>query len=304
MPKILEYEIFGARTRAWQYGPDDASALILVHGFRGDHHGLEGLAQDLSILLPQLRVVVPDLPGFGQSDPIPNHEHNLELYGSWLTQFSQAIISPTSASSTASASALAPGSLSILGHSFGSLVVSQALSQGLSPSNTVLINPISSPALDGPQSCMTKLAVAYYQAADFLPERQSRWLLGHPVIVRVMSEFMAKTRDPQLRKWIHGQHEQHFSTFAHSSTLLQAFRASVSHTVNEFAPFFNMPTLFIAGDRDDITPLTEQLSLSRRVANSQLSIMPGVGHLVHYEAVHQAAEEIVSFLERSRGASL
>ena len=280
-PADLLIDTLGMRTRAWQYGTPEGSPVILVHGFRGDHHGLEGIAEGLAQRAPGFRVIVPDLPGFGETPAVPGRTHDLDLYGEWLRAFS---------------AAAAPGSFAILGHSFGSLVVANSLAQGLSPRSVTLINPISAPALEGPQALMTRLAIAYYWAADRLPERPGRALLGNPAIVRIMSVFMAKTLDPELRAWIHGQHDAYFSRFSDTGTLLDAFRASVSHTVREYAGAIAQPTLLIVGDRDDITPLSEQLSLQRRLADARLRVMPGVGHLVHYEAVEDAVAEIARFL--------
>ena len=280
-PRSLQVPALGVDTRAWEYGDETGETLILVHGFRGDHHGLEGIAARIVELRPKLRILVPDLPGFGESPAIPGRTHDLALYGEWLRSF---------------AAAAAPSGFNVLGHSFGSLVVARAIAQGLDPLRLILINPISAPALAGPQAALTQLAIGYYRAAELLPERGARALLGNPAIVRIMSEVMAKTRDPELRAWIHGQHAQYFSTFTDASTLLEAFRASVSHTVVEYSDAFTMPTLLIAGERDDITPLAKQLDLRRRVRGSQLRIIPGTGHLVHYEAVHDAAAYVADFI--------
>lgn len=280
-PPDLLIPTLGVDTRAWHYGDPDAAPLILVHGFRGDHHGLDEIARELVARVPEIRTIVPDLPGFGATPAIPGREHDLALYGEWLRAF---------------AADAAPGGHAILGHSFGSLVVAGALAGGLPSRRIILINPISSPALEGPQGLLTQLAIAYYRAAAALPERPARALLGHPLIVRAMSEVMAKTGDRELRSWIHGQHSTYFSRFADTATLLQAFRASVSHTVAEYAARFDRPTLLIAGDRDDITPLSEQLALRNRIPGSRLAIVPGVGHLVHYEAVDHSVAEIVAFL--------
>lgn len=275
----------GVETPAWRYGAPDGPVLILIHGFRGDHHGLAGLGEAIARLAPELTVIIPDLPGFGESPAVPGRAHDLALYAEWLRVF---------------ADAAAPDGHAVLGHSFGSLVVSAAIASGLHPSRTVLVNPIASPALQGPQALLTQLAIGYYRAADVLPERGARRLLGHPAIVRVMSEVMAKTRDPELRAWIHGQHASHFSSFADSATLLEAFRASVSHTVTEFAPALTTPTLIVAGDRDDITPLRHQLELQRRLPQATLRIIPGTGHLVHYEAVSDAAADVADFLRATQ----
>ncbi len=274
------------KTHAWSYGSPDGTPIVLVHGFRGDHHGLEGIATELAARAPELRVVVPDLPGFGDTPAVPGRAHTLELYGEWLRTF---------------VAGVAPQGHAILGHSFGSLVVANALSQGLSPATIALINPISAPALKGPQAIMTQLAIGYYRAAELLPERAAHALLGNKLIVRLMSEVMAKTGDAELRGWIHNQHHRYFSRFSDPTTLLQAFKASVSHTVTEYANAFLAPTLLIVGDRDDITPLTAQLSLQRRVPNARLRVMPGVGHLVHYEAVAEAVAELELFLRVHAG---
>lgn len=278
-------------TRNWVYGDPAGRPLVLVHGFRGDHHGLEGIALRLAELAPGLAIHVPDLPGFGETPPIPGRTHDLALYGEWLAAFFDAVAQGGGSAPGGSA----PGG-SILGHSFGSLVVSSALAQGLDADRAILINPISSPALDGPQAALTRLAALYYRAADALPEPGARELLGNPVIVRAMSEVMAKTRDPELRGWIHDQHHRYFSRFADPATLLEAFRASVSHTVTEFAEAYTMPTLLIAGERDDITPLAKQLDLAHRIEGAELRVIPGTGHLVHYEAVDDAAALVERFL--------
>jgi len=280
---MFEVNVLGANTYTWHYGADNGPTVILVHGFRGDHHGLEGIAQALSVAAPTLRILVPDLPGFGASPAVAKSEHNLDLYGHWLCALAVAVEA-------------VPEQLIVVGHSFGSMVVANALSQGLSAAQVALINPISAPALAGPKAFMTQLAILYYKLASILPERASRSLLGNAIIVRIMSEFMAKTRDHSLRAWIHDQHHRYFSKFSDSKTLLQAFRASVSHTVSEYSHNFQAPTLLIAGDRDDITPLSKQLELCHRIPTATLHIVPGVGHLVHYEAVDETVAELRTFM--------
>ncbi len=260
-------------------------------------------------MLPGVPIIVPDLPGFGMSSAVPDREHDLALYGEWLRAFATAVdqhAGNVERDGQVERAAARPSDVHIVGHSFGSLVVARAIADGLAPSSVTFINPISSPALSGPNAIMTKLAIAYYRAADALPPAAARALLGNPAIVRVMSEVMAKTRDSELRSWIHGQHDRYFSVFSDPTTLLQAFRASVSHTVAEVVTEhrpdtpngspFSVPTLIIAGDRDDISPLRAQLDLQRRIPGAELRVIPGVGHLVHYEAPEDAAVHIARFL--------
>lgn len=273
----LDVEILGGMTAAWVYGDEAAPrTLVTVHGFRGDHHGLEPVVAGLT----GVRVISPDLPGFGATAPLPGRRHTLHTYAQWLSAFTTAV---------------APGA-DILGHSFGSIVVSAAVAAGLDAPHVVLVNPIGAPALEGPRGILTRLAVFYYRAGAALPRRIGEALLRNRLIVRVMSASMAKTHDRALRAFIHDQHDTYFSLFTDRDVLHDAFVASVSHDVREFAPDITQPTLLIAAERDDITPIDAQRRLQPLFRDAELVEIGGVGHLIHYETPGPAAAAITRFL--------
>jgi pimeloyl-ACP methyl ester carboxylesterase len=193
--------------------------------------------------------------------------------------------------------------LVIIGHSFGSVISAAAVAEGLSPDELVLINPIAAPALQGPRAVLSKIAVGYYRAGALLPERIGGPLLTSRAIVRALSEVMATTDDPALRIWIHDQHRRYFSSFADRRVVLEAFRASVSHHIGEYADRIGVPTLLIAGDHDDIVPLPAAQRLAERIGDSRLLVLADVGHLIHYERPEPAAAAITEFLFRRRGPS-
>ncbi|KJL31828.1 alpha/beta fold hydrolase [Microbacterium azadirachtae] len=272
-----EAEILGGRTAYWVYGPDDAELTVLaVHGFRGEHHGLEPVVAHL----PGVRVIMPDLPGFGETTPLPGRVHDIEAYAQWLTEFSAAV---------------APGAV-ILGHSFGSIVASAAVAGGLETPRLILVNPIGAPALEGPKAVLTRLAMLYYALGARLPEALGTELLRNRVIVRGMSIAMAKTRDPELRRFVHDQHDTYFSRFSDRDVLSQAFRTSVSHDVREYAPRITVPTLLVAAQRDDITPIEAERALAPLFPDAELVEIAHVGHLIHYETPAEAAGTIRRFL--------
>jgi len=275
-----EIEVLGGRTAYWVYGDDDAATTIVaVHGFRGEHHGLEPVVAHL----PGIRVVSPDLPGFGETPPIPGRTHDLELYAEWLTGF---------------ATAAAPGAV-ILGHSFGSIVASAAVAGGLATPALVLVNPIGAPALEGPRGILTRLAVFYYWAGAKLPRTLGDALLRSPLIVRVMSATMAKTRDKELRRFVHAQHDAYFSRFADRDVLHDAFVTSVSHDVREFAARIDIPVLLVAAQQDDITPIEAERRLATMFPRAELVEIADVGHLIHYETPAEAAAAIRRFVRPS-----
>ncbi len=272
-----DVRILGGTTAYWVYGPADAAiTMIAVHGFRGDHHGLEPVVA----YLPGVRVVMPDLPGFGETGPLPDRPHDLAAYAEWLTAFADAV---------------APGAV-ILGHSFGSIVASAAVAQGLRTPRLVLVNPIGAPALEGPKAVLTRLAILYYALGARLPESAGTALLRHPLIVRTMSVAMAKTSDPHVRRFVHDQHDAYFSLFSDRDTLRDAFVTSVSHDVSEFAARISVPTLLVAAQRDDITPIEAERRLVTLFPDAELVEIAHVGHLIHYEAPAEAAGAIRRFL--------
>ncbi|MEO6942524.1 MAG: alpha/beta fold hydrolase, partial [Terrimesophilobacter sp.] len=102
-----ETSILGSTTRYWIYGDPDAQwTILVVHGYRGEHHGLEPVIAHL----PGYRFISPDLPGFGESSPLTDVPHSIDGYVAWLTAFADDLG--------------LDGHEIILGHSFGTIVTS------------------------------------------------------------------------------------------------------------------------------------------------------------------------------------
>lgn len=260
---------------------DGVRTIVVVHGFRGDHHGLERVVD----LLPGFRVIMADLPGFGASAAFVRGKHDVAGYGTFLGDFLAEL-------------GLGPDTV-LLGHSFGSIVASHFVAN--QPGRVhplILVNPIAAPALEGPKGIMTKLAVFYYWASAKLPAVLGNALLRSKLIVHIMSVAMAKTRNKELLGFIHGQHQAYFSGFADRDMLLESFQASVSGTVRQVATRLTLPTLLIAGAEDEIATLPNQHKLVELLPDAELVVINSVGHLIHYETPEPAAAAIIHFLER------
>jgi pimeloyl-ACP methyl ester carboxylesterase len=265
-----ELVLRGGRTACWTYGPPDAThTVVFLHGLRGDHHGLEPITAHLDTL----RVVVPDLPGFGASPPLPDDAHDVTGYTAWAIALLDAI----------------GGDPVLAGHSFGSIVAT-ATASAARPRGLVLVNPIATV----PRGAAATLTVGYHRLAAALPERVGTALLRSPIVTRIMSLAMATTPDPALRRWIHAEHDRYFAGFADRRVLLEAFHASISHDVGEVAPAVTVPTLLVAAERDAIAPLPTLREL--RFPDARLVVVPAVGHLAHYEAPAAVGAAIREFV--------
>lgn len=275
-----EAVVDGIRTAWFAYGDPASPPIVLVHGYRGDHHGLETIAAHLI----GHRVIVPDLPGFGETDAPA--DTSIDTYASWLVAF---------------VAAEAP-SAPVLGHSFGSIVVAAAAAAGLDAERIVLVNPIAQPALEGPQRILSRCTLGWYRAAAAVPEAVGHAMLSSPVIVRGMSLVMTKSRDRAMRRWIHDQHDRYFSAFASRASVVGGFETSIRTNVGHYAAAIAQPVLLVAADRDDITPLAAQRELARRFPDARVAVLHGTGHLVHYEQPDQVAARVRRFLAEATSA--
>lgn len=271
--------ILGSNVRYWVYNEDKPQTIVMIHGFRGTHHGLH----DIIRALPEYRIIIPDLPGFGDSTPMNDEPHDISGYTKFVTQFVHHMHFKEKPA--------------LLGHSFGSIIAASVAASSPELFNKlILINAIASPALKGPRKIGSLGAKVYYRLGASLPERAGRALLSSRSMVKLTSMLLTKTKDKALQADIHRHHLRHFSSFQTRQALLEAFNASIEHTATDFATTIHIPTLLIAGAADDIAPLKGQLTLEQLLPEARLVVIQQVGHLIHREAPKEAAEAIIDFL--------
>jgi len=88
-----------------------------------------------------------------------------------------------------------------------------------------------------------------------------------------------------------------FSDFATVEVATEGYEASISMDLSKLAGLISSPVLVVAATLDDITDINTQRRVSELYPNSTYREIPGVGHLVHYEAPDQAARFITEFLD-------
>lgn len=251
--------------------------LIMIHGYRGTHHGLSLIANELK----DFNLIIPDLPGFAAGETLA--EYTLDTYVEWLHSFiqKQNLAEPPF----------------LLGHSFGSIVTATyAARYPDTIKKLILVNPIGAPALEGPRAIMSKLAQGYYWVGSKLPRAAAHQWLASDVIVWFMSELMTKSKNKTVRKYVLQQHKQHFSSYHSPKSASDGFTVSISHSVRDVAADISVPTLLIAGEKDDITSVAQQEIVQQLFPNASLKVIKKVGHLTHYETPKQVAELTQAFI--------
>lgn len=277
---ISTHRLHGSQVRVFTYRARTLPArgvILAVHGFRGDHHGLDRIIAHL----PDYTVVVPDLPGFGQSSSMVGVAHDVHGYAQLLDRL---------------ADELQLGArVHLLGHSFGSILAAKLATRRKFATLT-LLNPISEPALESSQAFLARLTSAYYALCAKLPAALGEPVLRSRAFSDAMSLVMTKSRDATMRRYVRDQHRAYFGGFHSRATLAESYAASISHTVGEYSPELLLPTLLIGGMQDELgSPHTQEV-LRASFANAQLLMLEDVGHLTHYEKAPEVAAAINGFL--------
>lgn len=274
LSEVIELNL--GKTALWRYPASKKSrgTILLIHGYRGTHHGLEAIVGALE----DFDCVVPDLPGFGES-PEFGSEHSIETYSQWLAQLIEQLRAPK---------------LLVMGHSFGTLVVAKYASEHHS-APIALVNPVSSPALSGPRGVLSKLTALFYKVAAILPPKLGRWLLSHPLAVWAVTEFMYRAEEPDLKRWVARQHQTFFSRFASTRSVSEGFQASISCTVSDFSSSITQQVLLVCCERDDLTAIEVQRKVAGEFPKATYVEIPKLGHLIHYEGPSLVAENIKDF---------
>ncbi|MGJ9371933.1 alpha/beta fold hydrolase [Nesterenkonia sp. CF4.4] len=283
-----------------------ARRLLLIHGFRGDHHGMALIVD----ALPEFEVFVPDLPGFGATPPLQRSSARSAGHGP-----AEHTLATYAASVEALAAALELGPADVLvGHSFGSIVVaahgaqsdsgasaseSNAAAQTRKPrrwAGLALFAPISNDIFTGSLLPGAAAVDLYYRSSQWLPARWAQALLRSPLAQAVTNASMIVTRVPEQVAYIRDQHRRHFSGYADPQTLLQAYWASSRHTVTEFAQQLDLPVLLVPGAKDQLSTPEGQRRLHRMLPQAHSEVLRDTGHLLHYEKPAQAARALRRFV--------
>ncbi|MFZ2836229.1 MAG: alpha/beta hydrolase [Candidatus Saccharimonadales bacterium] len=278
-PTMRQLPIFGSNVHIWTYGKKSLPTIVVIHGYRGTHHGLERIIEHL----PGYQFIVPDLPGFGESSPMTERPHTIDGYADAIAKMiTQLKLEPTI----------------LLGHSMGSIIAGRlTATQPQLISKLILINPIAKNPMSGLSGLIISPSILYHWIGGVvLPEKAGRRIFDGHLPLLLGSVVMTKTKDPSERQLIHATHKEYMTHYSDTRTLREAYKASISRTVVDDAANIPHDTLLIAGSEDSIAPIKSQYHLKATLPRATLHEIGNVGHLVHYETASEAARTINDFL--------
>ncbi|MCL2870007.1 alpha/beta hydrolase [Candidatus Saccharibacteria bacterium] len=255
----------------------NAPTIVMVHGFRGTHHGLLKIATNLG---DKYNLIIPDLPGFGASQPFTGANSSLPNFVKFLQEFIDTLELKTKPH--------------LLAHSFGTIIASAYVAENPSAINKlILLSPVASAPLP---ELLQPIVIAPTKLVGAMPEKLGHHLMGNYLVTDIMTLYSTKTKDPELKKWIKAEHRRYFNTFVTTKSMTDAFIVSLTDHVATFAPKIPNPTLIVYGDKDNVAGAKRQKALSQLFTNVKSKSIPKTGHLIPYEVPEAVAKAIDDFV--------
>lgn len=279
----------GEEMQYWFYEPANAGERVVVflHGIKGHHKGLNGLAWHYRKLFPHDTIVIPDLPGFGQSPQLTklDEDNLMELYIGALKELLDDIEATE---------------YILIGHSLGATLAYSYLSatQDRRVSEVYLFGAhVTGAAVNG------RVLGVYRLSAEFLPPGMRKPYLYNKPLNYLESLWFTKTRDPKIRAIIFKNRLVELD-FQNPRTLLAGFKASSQVELRKMPlPPANARLIFVSGAKDNVAPLHPIKQLAK-ANNAPVIILDRVGHFLVNEDAARSASVFVHEPHRPRGYAI
>jgi pimeloyl-ACP methyl ester carboxylesterase len=232
--------------------------LVLLHGWGTDLSLYEGLIAHLS---RYMRVIAPELPGFGRT-PEPPQPWGAADYSALVLKF---------------LNALEVKKAVLLGHSNGGRIIIKTVG--------------SRAALEVPKIILIGSAGLVREKTPDEQRRIKRYKLGK----RILSSKPLKLLFPgalEKFKKTSGSEDYRNATPVMRDTLVRLVNEDLRHLL----PNIKQPTLLIWGENDDSTPLSDGKAMEKLLPDGGLVVVKGAGHYCYLEQPSFVYRVLDSFL--------
>ncbi|GJE83682.1 alpha/beta fold hydrolase BchO [Methylorubrum thiocyanatum] len=263
-------EAAGLRWHVQEFGDRQAPSLLLLHGTGAATHSWRGLAP---LFAQRFRVVAPDLPGHGFTDPLPPRRLSLPGMAEAVGGLTAALgLTPRLA----------------IGHSAGAAVLARmCLDRRIAPDLLVAINGALTP---------------FPGFASFLFPGIARMLFLNPVTPKL---FAWSADRAAVRRLIDGTgsrldpqgldlYRRLFTRAGHVSGALGMMANWDLPALARDLPRLDTRTLLVVGGDDKAIKPEDAFALRARLPSARVELLRGLGHLAHEEAPERVAEIVLA----------
>ncbi|GJE75048.1 alpha/beta fold hydrolase BchO [Methylorubrum suomiense] len=262
-------EAAGLRWHIQEFGEAEKPGLLLLHGTGAATHSWRGLAP---LLAERYRVVAPDLPGHGFTDPLPPGRLSLPGMAAAVAGLCDHLdLVPALA----------------VGHSAGAAVLARmCLDRRITPDLLVALNGALTP---------------FPGVASFLFPSMARMLFLNPVTPRLFAWSADKAAVRRLLDGTGSRLDQPgldlyrrlLSRSGHVSGALGMMANWDLAALDRDLPKLGVRALLVVGSEDKAIRPDTAFALRDRLPFARIELLRGLGHLAHEEAPGRVAEIVL-----------
>ncbi len=243
---------YGALTRFYngkiaynEYG-SGGKLLLILHGWGCSKEMFSTIAEHLS---SGYTVVVPDLPGFGESAQ-PSEPYSVEDCTRLIVDFIKSLGFKT---------------VSLMGHSYGGRVIIKMFSLSNLPFEIERVCLVDAAGIKPKKSLGQKLSLLCYKGG--------RKVLSLPPFKKLFPNAIENWRKKR------GSADFNNASEVMKKTLVLAVNEDLTNCLKNITA----PTLLFWGDKDDATPLSDAKIMEKRIPDAGLVVLEGGSHFSFLE---------------------
>lgn len=234
--------------------------LLILHGWGGSHHSW---AKVQAILVDKgYRVIVPDLPGFGDSQE-PQKPQTVGNYSDFILK----LVDKMNLSS-----------FFLLGHSFGGRVAIKFTKQNPQRVKKLILCDASGVKLELDSKAKIVSALSRFGNALFSK--------------RIFSEFKKSAKS------VFHFFLRHKDYVRVQGVMRETLKLVIAEDLSHELSAIKVQTLILWGEKDNMVPLKAAYIFKEKIVNSELKIFPKIKHNPHRQIPDELSEIIDQFLKQ------
>lgn len=251
-------KVHGKTVRYYRTRSNGKEPILILHGFMSDATGLKKFADSLRTDRP---IIIPDLPGFGESE-CPDKNDGLKSYVGWLDDFLKHIDAAPS---------------TIIGYSFGAYiaVMYTALFNKSKNAKLILITPVVK---------INWQVRLYGRGFRLMALKNARfaerlWLLQHDMTTR----YLWRNRHPSSRNDLMARRREEL-VYLQPELVLRLFSEFLELNFLTYAKKLKTPTVIVTAANDNVAVASATRSFAEMIKAPVLVMkLAHAGHLLPIE---------------------
>lgn len=252
---MIEREVVVKGLRIKYKAAGSGRPLLILHGWRSNSYRWQKVIDNLFQPNNNVIVIIPDLPGFGESEE-PKSPWSADDYVEWIKEFSSIVPE-------------LKNDFYLVGHSFGGMLASKFSLKYTQKVKKLLLVSASCIRLKTPSKKLAYNISRLVKIFYFFPY--------YELFRKFVYKYIIKRSD-----------------YLHVSGIMKdIYLKVIPEDLSYKLPFLKVPTVIIWGPKDDLTPIEHAHIIHKKISHSKLVIIPEADHYLNIKMPEILAQKIL-----------